>query len=181
MKNRVGTLYGKPVVIGDKNLVTDNEIYVSTLKSNEAGDTKIEYCYYKVKEVSGDAKDMLRNILYTYLNITNIICHFLVDKYSKKYVEMPFSSYANNPTYDIRYIKHNPNEHLMYVSTYASLIVKGDLYEVFDIYVQYMIDKMGNIPQEQIDEMKNTIFNLFTPCTKEEYEGIINVFPLNKQ
>ena len=145
------------------------------------GGTQIEYCYYKVKEVFGDEQYMLRNILYTKLNVTNIICHYLGEGYSEKYVEMPFSSYANNPTYDIRYVKHNPNEYLMCVGTYNSLIVKGDLYETFDVYIQYMIDKMGNIPQEQIDEMKNQLFSLFTPCTKEEYEGIINVFPVNKQ
>ena len=39
MKNRVGTLYGKPVVIGDKNLVTDNEIHVSNLSNNSSGDS----------------------------------------------------------------------------------------------------------------------------------------------
>lgn len=181
MKNRVGTLYGKPVVIGDKNLVTDNEIHVSNLKSDKTDDTQTEYCYYKVKEVFGDEKEMVKGILYLYLNVTNIICHFLEDGYSKKYVEMPFSSYANNPDYDIRYIKHNPNEFLMYADKFSSLIVKGDLYEIFDIYIQYLIDKMGNIPQEEIDELKNQIFSLITPCTKEEYEGIINVFPVNKR
>lgn len=30
MKKRIGILHGKPIVIGDKNLVTDNEIYLSS-------------------------------------------------------------------------------------------------------------------------------------------------------
>lgn len=181
MKNRIGTLYGKPVVIGDKNLVTDNEIHVSNLKSDKADDTQTEYCYYKVKEVFGDEKERLNMILYGFTNTKNIICHFSGDKYANMYVEMPFSSYANHSMYDIRYIKHDPNDFLLCVDTYTALLAKGDLNEVFDIYIQYCIDEMGNVPQEEIDGLKNQIFGLFTPCTKEEYEGIINVFPANKR
>lgn len=32
MKKRVGMLYGKPIIVGDKNLVTQNEIHVESLK-----------------------------------------------------------------------------------------------------------------------------------------------------
>ena len=144
------------------------------------GGTQIEYCYYKVTQ-GFEQSEELKAVLYMYLNVTNIIYNYLGDGYSKKYVEMPFSSYETNLTYEIKYIKHNPNEYLMPVGTLSSLIVKGDLYEIFDIYIQYMIDKTGNVPQEDIDELKNQIFSIITPCTKEEYEGIINVFPVNKR
>lgn len=165
-----------------KNLAIskDDKDALITNKSSEVGGIQTEYCYYKVNQ-GFEQSEELNGMLYRFLNPTNIICHFLGDKYSDKYIEMPFSSYVSNPTYEIKYIKHNPNEYLMYIGTYSSLIVKGDLYEVFDIYIQYMIDKMGSIPQEDIDAMKNQMYSAITPCTKEEYEDIINVFPLNKQ
>lgn len=32
MKRKIGQIYNKPIVIGDKNLVTKNEVHESTLK-----------------------------------------------------------------------------------------------------------------------------------------------------
>lgn len=40
MKKRIGELYNKPVVIGDKNLVTKNETHISELAGNEGGVVK---------------------------------------------------------------------------------------------------------------------------------------------
>ena len=37
MKSRIGTINKKPIVQGDKNLVTPNEIHVSELKGGGGG------------------------------------------------------------------------------------------------------------------------------------------------
>lgn len=46
MKSRIGTINKKPIVQGDKNLVTPNEIHVSELKGGEQSNIPVEY--YKV-------------------------------------------------------------------------------------------------------------------------------------
>lgn len=38
MKKKIGEIYDKPIVIGDKNLVTENEIHVDELGGNGGGD-----------------------------------------------------------------------------------------------------------------------------------------------
>lgn len=57
MKNRVGTLYGKPVVIGDKNLVTDNEIHVSNLSNSKTDEDNDKIEYFKFKEPHSRIED----------------------------------------------------------------------------------------------------------------------------
>ena len=37
MKRKIGELYNKPIVIGDKNEVTSNEIHINSLKSSNEG------------------------------------------------------------------------------------------------------------------------------------------------
>lgn len=46
MKSRIGTINKKPIVQGDKNLVTPNEIHVSELKGGEQSNIPVEY--YKI-------------------------------------------------------------------------------------------------------------------------------------
>lgn len=44
MKRKIGELYNKPVVIGDKNLVTKNETHISELQgSNEGGGIHLKF------------------------------------------------------------------------------------------------------------------------------------------
>ena len=46
MKKKIGEIYNKPIVIGDKNLVTKNEIHESTLKGGgtvDSGSSDVEY------------------------------------------------------------------------------------------------------------------------------------------
>lgn len=51
MKSRIGTINKKPIVQGDKNLVTPNEIHVSELKGGGQGNVPVEY--YKVVAPEG--------------------------------------------------------------------------------------------------------------------------------
>ena len=55
MKSRIGTINKKPIVQGDKNLVTPNEIHVSELKGGGQGNAPVEY--YKVVALEGENLD----------------------------------------------------------------------------------------------------------------------------
>lgn len=48
MKKRIGNLRGKPIIEGDKNLMTPNELHIDSLgkSDNEGGGSDIEYEYY---------------------------------------------------------------------------------------------------------------------------------------
>lgn len=154
----------------------------------EAGETNggssSEARYYKIKN-KPDSKDILINS-FNFFNITNIIYNFSTNNpdgsgIMQAYIEMGLNSLIGENTYDISYVKVDTKEYLMKVGTTTTLIAKGDIYEAMDIYIQFMIDKYGSVPQEQIDEMKNQILDMYENCTKEEYESVINVFPANKR
>lgn len=54
-KRRIGFLNNKPVVNGDKNLVTKNEIHVSNLKGSTQSNNQFGDCYYyKYNKQGGD-------------------------------------------------------------------------------------------------------------------------------
>lgn len=55
MKSRIGTINKKPIVQGDKNLVTPNEIHVSELKGGEQSNIPVEY--YKVVVPEGTTSE----------------------------------------------------------------------------------------------------------------------------
>lgn len=59
MKSRIGTINRKPIVQGDKNLVTPNEIHVSELEGR--GQTSIPVEYYKVVAPEGENLNNVRN------------------------------------------------------------------------------------------------------------------------
>lgn len=49
MKKRIGWLYNKPIIQGDKNLKTPNELHIDELSSNSSGEgEESEIKYYKV-------------------------------------------------------------------------------------------------------------------------------------
>ena len=59
MKSRIGTINRKPIVQGDKNLVTPNEIHVSELEGR--GQTSMPVEYYKVAIPEGENLNNVRN------------------------------------------------------------------------------------------------------------------------
>lgn len=56
MKSRIGTINRKPIVQGDKNLVTPNEIHVSELEGR--GQTSVPVEYYKVAVPEGSSDNI---------------------------------------------------------------------------------------------------------------------------
>lgn len=56
-KKRIGWLYGKPIVIGDKNLLTKNETHTEQLKASS------DIIFYKIKE-GVDATILLDTLAY---------------------------------------------------------------------------------------------------------------------
>lgn len=70
MKSRIGTINKKPIVQGDKNLVTPNEIHVSELKGG-GGQSNTPVEYYKVVALEGENLEEVRNsIFFTIVGIT---------------------------------------------------------------------------------------------------------------
>lgn len=52
MKKKIGTLYGKPIVEGDTNLVTNNEVHINNLNNKEINNNNnnsSEFKYYSLK------------------------------------------------------------------------------------------------------------------------------------
>lgn len=91
MKNRVGILYGKPVVIGDKNLVTDNEIHLSDLSNSKAdgGENNSDGAFtYKSRKVvwridddNEELESILPMIMYLPLYCVSISSDYKIIKY----------------------------------------------------------------------------------------------------
>lgn len=69
MKSRIGTINKKPIVQGDKNLVTPNEIHVSELKEEKEGQGNIPVEYYKVVAPEGKNLDDIRTNIEQIINV----------------------------------------------------------------------------------------------------------------
>lgn len=68
MKSRIGTINRKPIVQGDENLVTPNEIHISELEGRGGGgggQSDIPVEYYKVVAPEGENLDRVRNELFS--------------------------------------------------------------------------------------------------------------------
>lgn len=64
MKSRIGTINRKPIVLGDKNLVTPNEIHVSELGGMGGGEqSDIPVEYYKVVAPEGKNLNDIRRAI----------------------------------------------------------------------------------------------------------------------
>lgn len=67
MKKRVGTLYGKPIITGDENLCTKNEIHINSLKGGgEPVQNKsiIKQYYYKIHNSSLSNANWVLDLVY---------------------------------------------------------------------------------------------------------------------
>lgn len=76
MKKKIGEIYNKPIVTGDKNLVTKNEIHESSLGgSSGSSESKFGYYYYDITKPypSGDpnAETFKQFAMYGSLVVTN--------------------------------------------------------------------------------------------------------------
>ena len=88
MKSRIGTINKKPIVQGDKNLVTPNEIHVSELKGGGQDNVPVEY--YKVVASEGENLETIRNIVF------DIISTYLVVQVPNLYISVKGTSNPNN-------------------------------------------------------------------------------------
>lgn len=88
MKSRIGTINKKPIVQGDKNLVTPNEIHVSELKGGGQGNVPVEY--YKVVAPEGVDLKTVRS------NIFDMISTFLARQATNLYILVKGTSSPNN-------------------------------------------------------------------------------------
>lgn len=88
MKSRIGTINKKPIVQGDKNLVTPNEIHVSELKGGGQGNVPVEY--YKVVAPEGSDLETARN------NIFGVISTYLAAQAPNLYILVKGTSSPNN-------------------------------------------------------------------------------------
>ena len=57
-KKRIGTIYGSPIIEGDKNLKTSNEIHVSELGGGEGNTSGIEDVRYYLMSTLQERKDL---------------------------------------------------------------------------------------------------------------------------
>ena len=67
MKKRVGMLYGKPIITGDENLCTKNEIHINSLKGGgESVQNKsiIKQYYYKIHNSSLKEDNWVLDLVY---------------------------------------------------------------------------------------------------------------------
>ena len=87
MKSRIGTINKKPIVQGDKNLVTPNEIHVSELKGGEQSNIPVEY--YKVVALEGE------DLKSTRLNMLTLMAEITSDKLSCFHVVVKGTSSVN--------------------------------------------------------------------------------------
>lgn len=80
MKSRIGTINRKPIVQGDKNLVTPNEIHVSELEGRGQSDIPVEY--YKVVAPEGADLDSARREVFRAISslISFFSCFYVLVK-----------------------------------------------------------------------------------------------------
>ena len=88
MKSRIGTINKKPIVQGDKNLVTPNEIHISELKGGGQGNVPVEY--YKVVASEGEDLNIARN------NVFGMISTYLANQAPNLYILVKGTSNPNN-------------------------------------------------------------------------------------
>lgn len=89
-KNRIGILRGKPIVEGDKNVVTSNEIHISDLSSSNEGSSVI---YFKCNNVEALAPFISAVTDEPYL-FGSLYCIGVIDYWWDSYIY--FSILSNN-------------------------------------------------------------------------------------
>lgn len=175
MKRKIGELYNKPVVIGDKNLVAKSETHISELQgSNEGGGNTSKIYYYKI-----DNDALIKEFKSMNLPEDSIpqVLSFLI---------YPTQGYLYNGTGDdvrgIYYTMGRPSINNMwdahrvcallvcedvYYGSYP-YVIKGDLYTK----VNYTIEVASVEDPSSAEEIKSLITTMLkhtTEITKEEF------------
>lgn len=97
-KRKIGEIYNKPIVEGDKNLVTNNEIHKSQLQGNSGSNTSgASLKFYKVKN-EYKKNEELANWLYDYCAYWTVISdnYMNVNRYGPSKSFNVFTEFPSN-------------------------------------------------------------------------------------
>lgn len=181
MKRRIGQIYNKPIVIGDKNLVTKNEVHESTLKGGSA-DANKKYGYYLIN------KNYLTTIVgYNIEDVYSFLMMEIFRFFNKVEINggVSFAPYSG-PTFVYKsdflfYYMAIMNDEVNHsFDSSGKLGIKVDETDTKYTIVGGSIKKekvlsgslFERLENEEVSE--NGIKELFIPITKEEYENLSN-------
>lgn len=169
MKKRIGFIYNKPIVDGDINLKTNNEIHKSELyKTHSGGGTSNnQYSYYKILNpdfwnLSGESLEMI-NVVY---NIDQILY-----SWDDFVLRSNFTRAVIDGTLDVAVAFRYPN----FLSTiedrgyYISNQSKIDTYE----FKGTLEERLAEAVKMPIEEMTSVLYTMIAPITEEEYTSMI--------
>ena len=151
MKRRIGSLRGKPIVEGDENLLTQNELHEDNLNSNSDSNSGGS---------SGSAGGGMR---YFKLNTTSIEEYdkFQLMKYAAAVAGMQEQNYFQNSINPDKYLLEEPFE------LYA--IATCDEYLRLVIYDHYSPDEYNN----DVSACYELINKYCTECTVDEFKSLL--------
>lgn len=155
MKKKIGEIYNKPIVTGDKNLVTKNEIHESTLNGGGTVDSSSS-------DVEYYATDMERlNLLGE--NGLNLLMIFSLFKYE-------FKPHADSIG------KHIDGGWLFY-NNFTSGSGSVWLHGIAFSKIKYNSDEINTLKEAVVYyNLDISLFDsVFTPITKEEFYDLNNV------
>lgn len=184
MKRKIGQIYNKPIVTGDKNLVTKNEVHESTLVGGGvSADVNKKYGYYRI---SPDIFDMVSE---TKLEVWRFLVKTVSFVVNGEFNGITSFNKIDGPEGCVNvsiapiklFVELEAAAELPYCSReYFNLGIKVDESDLN--YSAYMSGSMVNISikgtlLERFEERAvSEIIPYFIPITKEEYENLSNEF-----
>lgn len=183
MKKKIGEIYNKPIVTGDKNLVTKNEIHESSLGGNNGGgDSGVKEYYYKILSHTNEqgVSPLLLLSQYGLVPFNTCICdgkksnYIVYDNHGDGMEAVHVSQYIVTMDSKLQAFSYLDLEvQLYFIAANISLeIPKGNLYDRAEIIATLYASSEEE--KAQMKELLNTMYlNYFQEITKEEYESLI--------
>ena len=160
-KKRIGTIYGSPIIEGDKNLKTSNEIHVSELGGGEGNTSGIEDKRYYMGDVL-DSSFILQEFLPCF---TKVISNY--DSRITSAVEL-FSGGATS---------FHPVAVELDFNYFMDFLAPNNKYfrGTLNQYLEFVLNNTGPDEAEAIKQ-----FYSLPTITKEEFYALSKVEPMNK-
>lgn len=170
-KKRIGWLYGKPIVIGDKNLLTKNETHTEQLKASS------DIIFYKIKE-GADVAYLLEAI--TYIPIIGVVTpegqkidSVVYKRSSDSTIEPPLVFSYNNYGGILGFkISRKKVSTLSYTKSTGKPeiweFVEGDIVEKIISFFEYLGQSDPQIPSY----VKELCESILEEITEEEYDKL---------
>lgn len=195
MKRKIGELRSIPIVEGDKNLVKKGvEIHINDMNNGSSSGTtnekEVVYYRYNVLNISSDIRSLGRMVVSALKGVS-----FITDEGKMYRLPGVYQSHhtsngdAQNPVYSIDTLLFDIDK---YATTIIAIAVEksGACYiNIDELPEQFVINyndgvrgivlefinmyKAIGIPAEEAEEMILSVYDCFTPITKEEYESLI--------